>query len=147
MKVLLLTTFIIESKKEVHMKLKNPNGPIPGGLWYQYSDDKGNTYRVNGMDLTFGKQFIQKIKSDMTNKNVAVPENLEYLVEQQICQRIGGQYCWQEAGDAVAVVAHRFANLGDKIAKTFGIETNLETRAKNCPSCQKRREALNNLSR
>ena len=125
------------------MKLKNPNGPIPGGLWYQYSDDKGNTYRVNGMDLTFGKQFIQKIKSDMTNKNVAVPENLEYLVEQQICQRIGGQYCWQEAGDAVAVVAHRFANLGDKIAKTFGIETNLETRAKNCPSCQKRREALN----
>lgn len=129
------------------MRLKNPNDAIPGGLWYQYSDDKGNTYRVNGMDLTFGKQFIQKVKSDMTNKNVAVPENLEYLVQQQICQRIGSRYCWQEAGDAVAVVAHRFANLGDKIAKTFGIETNLETRAKNCPACQKRREALNNLSR
>ena len=129
------------------MKLKNPNDAIPGGLWYQYSDDKGNTYRVNGMDLTFGRQFIQKIKSDMTNKNVAIPENLEYLVEQQICQRIAGQYCWQEAGDAVANVAHRFANLGDKIAKTFGIQTQLETRAKNCPSCQKRREALNNITR
>ena len=125
------------------MKLKNPNDAIPGGLWYQYSDDKGNTYRVNGMDLTFGRQFIQKIKSDMANKNVAIPENLEYLVEQQICQRIAGQYCWQEAGDKVANVIHKFANLGDRVASTFGVNAQLETRAKNCPACQKRREALN----
>jgi hypothetical protein len=129
------------------MRLKDPNGPIPGGLWYQYSDDKGNTYRVNGMDLTFGRQFFQKVKSDMTNKNIAVPENIEYLIEQQLCQRIPGQYCWQEAGDAVAAVAHKFAYLGDKVAQTFGIQTNLETRAKNCSACQKRREMMNQIGR
>lgn len=125
------------------MKLKNPNDAIPGGLWYQYSDDKGNTYRVNGMDMTYGNLFINKIKGDMENKNVAVPDNLSYLVEQQICGRIAGQYCWQEAGDAVAGVIHKFAHLGDKVASTFGINAQLEKRAKNCPSCQKRREALN----
>jgi hypothetical protein len=125
------------------MRLKDRNGPIPTGLWYQYSDDKGNTYRVNGMDLTFGSQFIQKVKSDMKNKNVEVPENLDYLIEQQICGRIPGQYCWQEAGDKVASVIHKFANLGDRVASTFGVNAQLETRAKNCPSCQKRREAMN----
>jgi len=129
------------------MRLKNPNEAIPGGLWYQYSDDKGNTYRVNGMDMVMGKAFINKISADMENKNVAVPENLAYLVEQQICQRIGGQYCWQEAGDAVANAIHKFAHLGDKVASTFGINAQLETRAKNCPSCQKRREAMNNITR
>jgi hypothetical protein len=103
------------------MRLKNPNEAIPGGLWYQYSDDKGNTYRVNGMDMVMGKAFFNKIKSDMENKNVAVPENLSYLVEQQICGRIAGQYCWQEAGDAVANVIHKFAHIGDKVASTFGI--------------------------
>jgi hypothetical protein len=129
------------------MRIKNPNEAIPGGLWYQYSDDKGNTYRVNGMDMVMGKAFINKISADMENKNVAVPENLAYLVEQQICQRIGGQYCWQEAGDAVANAIHKFANLGDRVASTFGIHAQLETRAKNCPSCQKRREAMNNITR
>ena len=127
------------------MRLKNPNDAIPGGLWYQYTDDKENTYRVNGMDLTFGRQFAQKVKNDMINKNVDVPENLEYLIEQQICKRIAGQYCWQEAGDAVANVLHKFAHLGDKVASTFGINAQLETRAKSCPSCQKRREILNQV--
>jgi len=125
------------------MKLKDRNGPIPQGLWYQYSDDKGNTHRVNGMEVTFGSQFFQKVKSDMKNNNVAIPENLEYLIEQQICKRIAGQYCWQEAGDAVAHVIHSFAHLGDKVAATFGVNSELETRAKNCPSCQKRRDLLN----
>lgn len=125
------------------MRLKDRNGPIPGGLWYEYSDDKGNTYRVNGMETVYGKPFSIKVSSDMTNNNVAVPENLDYLIEQQICGRIPGQYCWQEAGDKVANVIHKFANLGDRVASSLGVTANLEQRAKGCMACKKRREALN----
>jgi hypothetical protein len=125
------------------MRLKDRNGPIPGGLWYEYSDDKGNTYRVNGMETVYGKPFSIKVSSDMTNNNVAIPENLDYLIEQQICGRIPGQYCWQEAGDKVANVIHKFANLGDRVASSLGVAANLEQRAKGCMACKKRREALN----
>jgi len=125
------------------MRLKDRNGPIPGGLWYEYSDDKGNTYRVNGMETVYGKPFSIKVSSDMTNNNVAIPENLDYLIEQQICGRIPGQYCWQEAGDKVANVIHKFANLGDRVASSLGVTANLEQRAKGCMACKKRREALN----
>lgn len=125
------------------MRLKDKNGPIPGGLWYEYSDDKGNTYRVNGMDTVFGKQFAQKVSSDMTINNVQVPDNLEYLIEQQVCSRIPSQYYWQEAGDKVANVIHRFANLGDRVAASLGVQTNLEQTAKGCTACQKRRQAMN----
>ena len=104
------------------MRLKDKNGSIPGGLWYQYNDDQGNTYRVNGMDLPFGRSFLQKVSSDMTVNNVAVPDNLDYLIEQQICNRIGSQYCWQEAGDKVANVIHTFANLGDRVAASIGVK-------------------------
>jgi hypothetical protein len=125
------------------MRLKDRNGPIPGGLWYQYSDDQGNTYRVNGMDHPYGRSFTQKVSSDMTINNVAVPDNLDYLIEQQICNRIGGQYCWQEAGDKFANVIHSFANLGDRVAASIGVKTNLEQTAKGCTACQKRRQAMN----
>jgi len=125
------------------MRLKDRNGPIPQGLWYEYQDDKGNTYRVNGMEMTYGRSFTQKVSSDMTINNVAVPNNLDYLIEQQICGRIPGQYCWQEAGDKVANVIHTFANLGDRVAASFGIHANLEQSAKGCTACQKRRQAMN----
>jgi hypothetical protein len=125
------------------MRLKDRHGPIPSGLWYEYSDDKGTKYRVNGMELTYGASFTNKVKSDMQNNNVQVPDNLEYLIEQQICGRIAGQYCWQEAGDKVANVIHSFANLGDRVAASLGINANLEKTAKGCTSCQKRRQAMN----
>jgi len=125
------------------MRLKDRNGPIPSGLWYEYSDDKGTKYRVNGMELTYGASFTNKVKSDMQNNNVQVPDNLEYLIEQQICGRIAGQYCWQEAGDKVANVIHSFASLGDRVAASLGINANLEKTAKGCTSCQKRRQAMN----
>jgi hypothetical protein len=79
----------------------------------------------------------------MQNHNVEVPENIKYLIEQQICERIGGQYCWQEAGDKVATVIHKFAHLGDFVANQFGVNAQLEQRAKGCPSCNQRRELLN----
>ena len=119
------------------MRLKDRNGPIPQGLWYEYSDDKGNRYRVNGMEMTYGRLFSQKVASDMTINNVAVPDNLDYLIEQQICGRIPSQYCWQEAGDKVANVIHSFASLG--------VNSNLEQTAKGCTACQKRRQALNQV--
>lgn len=125
------------------MRLKDKNGSIPGGLWYQYNDDQGNSYRVNGMDLPFGRSFSQKVSSDMMVNNVSVPDNLDYLIEQQICGRIGSQYCWQEAGDKVANVIHRFASLGDRVAQSLGAKSNLEKMAKGCTSCQKRRQAMN----
>lgn len=125
------------------MRLKDRNGPIPQGLWYEYKDDKGNTYRVNGMEMTYGRSFSQKVSSDMTINNVAVPDNLDYLIEQQICGRIPGQYCWQEAGDKVANAIHSFANLGDRVAASLGINANLEQTARGCTACQKRRQAMN----
>jgi len=125
------------------MRLKDRNGPIPSGLWYEYSDDKGTRYRVNGMELTYGLQFTNKVKSDMQSNNVQVPDNLDYLIEQQICGRIPSQYCWQEAGDKVASVIHTFAHLGDRVAASLGIHSNLEQTAKGCTACQKRRQAMN----
>ena len=125
------------------MRLKDRNGPIPSGLWYEYSDDKGTKYRVNGMELTYVPQFTNKVKGDMQNNNVQVPDNLDYLIEQQICGRISGQYCWQEAGDKVANAIHTFASLGDRVAASLGVQTNLEQAAKGCTACQKRRQAMN----
>jgi len=81
----------------------------------------------------------------MTINNVAVPDNLDYLIEQQICGRIPSQYCWQEAGDKVANVIHTFANLGDRVAASLGVHTNLEQVAKGCTACQKRRQAMNQV--
>lgn len=127
------------------MRLKDKNGPIPSGLWYEYSDDKGTKYRVNGMEMTYGRQFSNKVASDMKNNNVEVPDNLDYLIEQQICGRIPSQYCWQEAGDKVANVIHTFANLGDRVAASLGVHTNLEQVAKGCTACQKRRQAMNQV--
>jgi len=139
-----LTKFLQEGKKDKQpMRLKDRNGPIPGGLWYEYSDDKGNSYRVNGMDIPFGNQFANRVESDMKVNNVSVPENLLYLIEQQLCGRMPSQYCWQEAGDKVASVIHSFANLGDRVAASIGVKTNLEQTAKGCTACQKRRQALN----
>jgi len=125
------------------MRLKDKNGPIPNGLWYEYSDDKGIKYRVNGMESVYGKTFANKVASDMKVNNVSVPENLDYLIEQQICGRISNQYCWQEAGDKVANVIHTFASLGDRVAASLGVNTNLEKAAKGCTACQKRRQAMN----
>jgi hypothetical protein len=95
------------------------------------------------MDLPFGKSFSRKVFSDMMVNNVSVPDNLDYLIEQQICNRIGSQYCWQEAGDKVANVIHTFANLGDRVAASLGVKSNLEKAAKGCTACQKRRQAMN----
>jgi len=125
------------------MRLKDRNGPIPGGLWYQYSDDNGNTYRVNGMDIPLGTQFANRVESDMKVNNVSVPDNLLYLIEQQLCGRIGSQYCWQEAGDKVANIIHSFANLGDRVAASLGVNTNLEQAAKGCSACKKSRKIMN----
>ena len=95
------------------------------------------------MELTYGPQFTNKVKGDMQNNNVQVPDNLDYLIEQQICGRISGQYCWQEAGDKVANAIHTFASLGDRVAASLGVQTNLEQAAKGCTACQKRRQAMN----
>jgi len=125
------------------MRLKDKNGPIPGGLWYEYSDDRGNKYRVNGFSVTFGNSFNTKVASNMTENGVSVPDDLAYRIEQQICARVPSSMVWQEAGDKVATVIHSFASTGDKVAKALGFDTQLKKKAADCPKCKKRRDRLN----
>lgn len=117
-----------------------------GGQWYEYEDDKKNVYRVNGYDISW-ERFLDKIREHMIMNHITVPDNLEYLVEDQICMRQPKSRCYYEnkAGDQIANVIHQFARSADTVAAKLGFQTQLEKKAKGCRRCGQRRQRLNNL--
>lgn len=129
------------------MKLKDPNETPVGGIWYQYQDEKGNTFRVNGYGIPL-KSFTPIVGNHMKNNNVAVPENLAQLIEQQICERQPKGKCWIEPGDATKKVIHSFARVIDKTANKLGLPNpNLEKKASKCKTCGNRVNGMNRASR
>ena len=126
------------------MRLWNKNEAPVGGLWYKYSDDKGNEYRVNGFEVSWNN-FINRVKSDMKNNNVQIPSNLAALIEDQVCTRQPKGKCYYEkkAGDLLSAAIHTFARTADATASALGFNTQLEKKARGCGRCSYRRTKMN----
>jgi hypothetical protein len=125
------------------MKLKNKNlAPIGGWFWkYEIKRDK-LTFPAIVHGSTWNS-LIKNIEKDYRSNNIELPANIEEMVEDQICQRQPSDRCWyvDGLGDKIAKAIHTVAAVTDKVLKT-----KLEQKAKICPSCNKRRVALNKLS-
>ena len=126
------------------MKLKDRNrGPV-GGFYFRYTikrPELGSTLEFPA--IVYGSTWtnlISNIEKDMKSNGQAIPADLEYQVEQQICARQPADRCWPQSGDVVANVIHGAARVIDKLTGT-----KLEKKAKGCLSCGKRREKLNKI--
>jgi hypothetical protein len=122
------------------MKLKDRNrGPV-GGWTFRY------TIHRNHLDfpaIVYGstwKNLIDNIHKDMRSNAHEVPADLEYQVEQQICERQPADRVWMQSGDIVANAIHGVAGMIDKVAGT-----KLVKKAKGCLACGKRRERMNKI--
>ncbi|MCJ7768640.1 hypothetical protein MUP79_09660, partial [Candidatus Bathyarchaeota archaeon] len=87
--------------------------------------------------------LISNIQKDCRSNGVEVPENIEQLVEDQICERQPSDRCWYAdgLGDRIAQAIHTVAAVTDRV-----LGTKLEKTARGCSSCNRRRNALNSLS-
>ncbi len=129
------------------MRYKNPSEVAGRYLSYDYKDDKGNDFHVDGSDSS-ANSFPRKVREFMAIQHHEVPDNLNALIEDQICQRLPAGSCWLGAGDVTANVIHSVARVADRAAKVMGIKSpELEKKAKGCSSCNKRRQALNALNK
>ena len=74
---------------------------------------------------------------------IELPNNIEQMVEDQICQRQPSDRCWYSdgLGDKIAQAIHTVAAATDRV-----LGTKLEHKARGCSSCNKRRNALNSLA-
>jgi hypothetical protein len=125
------------------MKLKNKNLAPVGGFYFKYEIKRD---KLTFPAIVYGSTWsslMQNIQKDYRSNNIELPANIEAMVEDQICQRQPSDRCWYSdgLGDKIAQVIHTVAKTTDKV-----LGTKLEQKAKICPSCNKRRAALNSLS-
>lgn len=117
------------------MKLKNRNEVPIGGFYY---DDPitGETIVTDG---NFDK-LLSGVKAWYKLKGVPEPDRLKELIEDQICTRQppGKCYYTKGVGDQIAKAIHTVAAVIDSAAGT-----NLQTRARSCGKCSKRRVMIN----
>ena len=133
------------------MKLKDRRKAPVGGYWFVYELVKdGETVQVRVNSNEGGIDgLIRRVKADMVVNSQPVPEDLDWIVEDQICQRQPEGQCFYEhkVGDQIANLIHIGARMVDgAVQAVTGSSPNLEKKAKGCPSCNKRRKTLNNLS-
>ena len=122
------------------MKFKDPHLAPVGGWYYEYTltrEDRTFHAVIRGSSF---RNLIANVKKDMEINGNAVPADLAYQIEQQICMRQPEGRCWVQAGDAVASVIHSFARVIDNVTGT-----KLERKAKGCKVCGKRRQKLNTM--
>lgn len=104
------------------MRLKNRNLAPVGGYYYLYDLVKdGKTYpvRVTSSDGGLAK-LAERVRADMKVNGVAIPENLEVLIEEQICSRQPAEYVWKTnkgLGDMVAGGIQAFAGVADSVVQ------------------------------
>lgn len=124
------------------MRLKNPNEEPIGGWRYWYEDSFKNRYFVAGDSR---KTLFKNVRSDMKANGIAIPENLEAIIEDQICMKQPKGRCLydQGLGDTIAKNVHVFAGGIDATMAKMGVKTQLEKRARECSGCAKRRMQLN----
>jgi hypothetical protein len=125
------------------MKLKNRNLAPVGGWYYKYEIKRD---KLTFPAIVYGSTWsslIQNIQKDCRSNGIEIPENLEQVVEDQICQRQPSDRCWYAdgLGDNIAKAIHTVARVADKV-----LGTKLEHKARGCSSCNRRRNTLNSLS-
>ena len=106
----------------------------PGGLYYVTADHRV----IRGDNL---RNLEMLVNNYYLANGIQSPDDLRQIIEDQICARLPKELCWQQAGDVIATLIAKGANLVDKIAGT-----NLEEKAKGCSGCAKRRRKLNKLT-
>lgn len=119
------------------MKLKDRNSTPVGGFFYE---DPVTDRRIS-TDGSF--RTLVKTVRDIQLARGFVVENLEIIIEDQICSRQPAGKCFytRGLGDIIANVIQVTAGAIDKVTGT-----QLAVKAKKCKSCGKRREALNKLT-
>jgi len=122
------------------MKLKNKNLAPVGGWFFKYEIKRD---KLTFPAIVYGSTWsslMQNIQKDYRSNGVELPNNIEQLVEDQICQRQPSDRCWYSdgLGDRIAQVIHTVAKTTDKVFKT-----QLEHKARGCSSCNKRRISWN----
>lgn len=120
------------------MRLRNKRETPVGG--FTYSDPISE--RWFDTDSTF-KSLVTKVRGYHQANGFETPENLETLIEDQICMRQPPGRCFYTSGlgDQISKVIHKVAGAVDKVAGT-----QLERKARGCGGCGKRRTKLNQLS-
>ena len=118
------------------MRLKDRQTTPNGGFFYDDPDlgrisTDGNFQKL--VRLVEARQLARGFKVD----------NLEMIIEDQICSRQPKGKCFYTSGlgDMVARVVHQVASVVDSVAGT-----QLEQKARGCGSCGKRRNSLNALT-
>lgn len=116
------------------MKLKDQRSAPPGGLYFITSDKRvirGETMR----------KLTQNAESYLSGNDLEIPPYLAQVIEDQICNRLPKNMCWQQSGDVMAGIIAKTASLVDS-----ALGTNLEAAAKGCSGCARRRRAMNRIT-
>src|SRR5262249_41666159 len=104
--------------------------------------DSKNKFHVEGTGI---RSLIANVKSHMHSNNYEIPNNLEALIEDQICMRQPADRCWYEnkTGDQLAKAIHTVARGIDAAAASIGIKSGFQQRARGCSRCGQRRVRMN----
>lgn len=127
------------------MRLKN-SSDTPIGGWRFEIEINGKT-KVIKENEGGKRKLLSKIRSFYANNRIDVPENLEDIVEDQICMRqpVGRCFYTKGIGDQFSKVIHGVAKVIDTGARRIGVSSNLEKKARGCSGCGRRRNKLNQL--
>lgn len=111
------------------MKLKDPFNYPPTGWVYSDYDTKAE---IKGSSL---EDLAQKVNKFRLDNNLPPLENVEQMIQDQLCDKLGVSYCDEKGlGDIVHDIAQPIAKVIDKV-----VGTNVQ----GCGGCAKRRAALN----
>lgn len=124
------------------MRLKNPDREPIGGWKYKYQDEYRNWYLVRADSR---KELFRSVKEDMRANGIVVPDNIQSLIEDQICMVQPDSDCVYDGGlgDGIAKVIHTFAGAADKTLSKIGVKSNFKKQARTCATCSKRRVNAN----
>lgn len=117
------------------MRLVNRNQSVPGGFFYRIPETGEKVMTSGNLD-----KLQKSVVGYYHLKKLDIPDDLGFLIEDQICERVPEQYCryGRGMGDRIAQAIHSVAGVVDTV-----LGTNLKQRARGCGGCSKRRRKLN----
>lgn len=116
------------------MRLKDRSRSPIGGFFYD--DPLSNRVIVSQGDFS---KLVSEVKAWHAANNIKSPDQLEAMIENQICDRQPADRCFKRGlGDITASIIQAGAKMVDAVAGT-----NLAKTAKRCGGCSKRRAMLN----
>lgn len=104
----------------------------PNFGWRYTSNDTGYQHTSASYE-----GLVASVAREMMQRGVKIPTTLEQLIQDQICDREGGEGCEDIGlGDVVHAIAQPIAKIIDRVAGT---------NIAGCGTCAKRRASLNTL--